>query len=58
LKECGLVVERHPEFDARVRIYSLKDGALTELKRWLECTDKMWATQLSALKAYVETEER
>jgi len=31
MKACGLVEERHPEFDARVRVYALKDGAMTEL---------------------------
>jgi DNA-binding transcriptional ArsR family regulator len=58
MKECGLVEESHPEFDARVRIYALKDGAMTELKRWLAETEAMWATQLSALKAHVEKQGR
>ncbi len=57
LKSCGLVEERHPEFDARVRIYALRDGAMTELKRWLASTEAMWATQLSAFKAHVETKK-
>jgi len=55
LKECGLVEESHPEFDARVRIYALKDGAMAELKRWVASTEAMWAVQLSALKTHVET---
>jgi DNA-binding transcriptional ArsR family regulator len=55
LKECGLVEETHPEFDARVRIYALKHGAMSELKRWLAATETMWATQLAALKAHIET---
>jgi DNA-binding transcriptional ArsR family regulator len=54
LKTCGLVEESHPEFDARVRIYALKDGAMAELKAWLASTEALWATQLSALKAHVE----
>ena len=54
LKECGLIEESHPDFDARVRIYALKDGAMSELKRWLASTETMWAAQLSALKAHVE----
>src|SRR5262249_58370612 len=53
LKQSGLVEETHPEFDARVRIYALKDGAMAELKRWLADTDTMWAAQLSTLKADV-----
>jgi DNA-binding PadR family transcriptional regulator len=35
LKQSGLVEETHPESDARIRIYALKDGAMAELKRWL-----------------------
>lgn len=58
LKAAGLVEERHPEFDARVRIYSLKDGAMTELKRWLAGTETMWAEQFSAFKAHVERGDR
>lgn len=58
LKTSGLVEERHPEFDARVRIYSLRDGAMTELKRWLASTETMWAAQLSAFKAHVERGDR
>ena len=54
MKASGLVAESHPEFDARVRIYALKDGALAELKAWVAETEKMWTTQLSAFKAHVE----
>ncbi|NRO99423.1 metalloregulator ArsR/SmtB family transcription factor [Paraburkholderia sp. NMBU_R16] len=58
LKASGLVDEKHPEFDARVRVYSLKDGAMTELKRWVVGTEAMWAAQLSAFKAHVEKGNR
>ena len=54
LKQSGLVEETHPEFDARVRIYALKDSAMAELKRWLAETEAMWAAQLSSFKAHVE----
>ena len=54
MKESGLVAESHPEFDARVRVYALKDGAMTDLKRWLASTEAMWAAQLAAFKAHVE----
>jgi DNA-binding transcriptional ArsR family regulator len=50
MKACGLIEESHPEFDARVRIYSLKDGVMAELKRWLASTEVTWAAQLSAPK--------
>ena len=58
LKESGLVEETHPEFDARVRIYALKDGAMAELKRWLAHTEAMWTTQLSSFKAHVEKKRK
>ena len=54
MKQSGLVAETHPEFDARVRIYALKDGALAALKDWVAETEEMWATQLGAFKAHVE----
>jgi DNA-binding transcriptional ArsR family regulator len=58
MKGCGLVEESHPEFDARVRIYALKDGAMTELKRWLASTERMWTAELTAFKAHVERKDR
>ena len=54
LKQSGLVEETHPEFDARVRIYALKGGAMADLKRWLADTERMWSDQLAAFKAHVE----
>jgi DNA-binding transcriptional ArsR family regulator len=54
LKTCGLIEEAHPEFDARVRVYSLKSGAMAELKDWLAETERMWSAQLAAFKAHVE----
>ena len=58
LKQSGLVEETHPEFDARVRIYTLKDGAMAELKAWLETTERMWTQQLAAFKAHVEKKRK
>nr|WP_225907833.1 metalloregulator ArsR/SmtB family transcription factor [Hyphomonas sediminis] len=58
LKQAGLAEESHPEFDARVRIYSLKDGAMTDLKLWLKETEALWSNQLTAFKAHVETKAR
>ena len=54
LRECGLVAESHPTFDARVRIYALNPKPMTELKRWLEETEALWCTQLAAFKHHVE----
>jgi len=58
MKQCGLVEEAHPEFDARVRVYMLKDGAMSELKRWLADTEAMWTAHLSAFKTHVEKTRR
>jgi len=54
LKQCGLLEESHPEFDARVRVYALRSGPMAELKAWLEETERMWAEQLTAFKAHLE----
>lgn len=54
LRRCGLVEEKHPDFDARVRVYSLRTEAMGELKRWLEETERMWAEQLLAFRAHLE----
>jgi DNA-binding transcriptional ArsR family regulator len=54
LKQSGLVEETHPPFDARVRIYTLKAGAMADLKKWLADTERMWSDQLASFKAHVE----
>ena len=54
LRQCGLIAETHPEFDARVRIYALRAEPMNELKRWLEEIERMWADQLIAFKAHLE----
>lgn len=58
LKESDLVEETHPEFDARVRVYSLKAGAMGGLKEWIDETERRWAGQLASFKAHVEGRER
>lgn len=58
LKEGGLIEETHPVFDARVRIYALKDGAMADLKKWLEETERLWSDQLAAFKAHVEKKSK
>jgi len=56
LRQSGLVEETHPSFDARVRIYSLRLEPMAGLKAWLEETERLWAEQLGAFKAYLERE--
>jgi DNA-binding transcriptional ArsR family regulator len=58
LRQSGLVEERHPEFDARVRIYSLRLEPMAGLKAWLEETEQLWADQLGALKSSAEAPPR
>ncbi|MGQ0533520.1 MAG: ArsR/SmtB family transcription factor [Caulobacteraceae bacterium] len=58
LKQSGLVEETHPEFDARVRVYTLKEGAMADLKKWLADTERMWTDQLASFKAHVEKKRK
>jgi DNA-binding transcriptional ArsR family regulator len=58
LKQNGLVEESHPAFDARVRVYSLKSGAMRDLKHWLEETERLWGDQLASFAAQVEKKKR
>jgi DNA-binding transcriptional ArsR family regulator len=54
LRDCDVVEEASPEFDARVRIYSLRSGATAALRSWLDAVEQGWTEQLAALKAHVE----
>jgi DNA-binding transcriptional ArsR family regulator len=54
LRKSGLVAEERDELDSRVRIYSLRPEAMTELKAWLAETDALWARQLTAFKAHIQ----
>ena len=54
LRDCGLVEDTHPTFDARVRIYALRAEPMANLRLWLETAERMWATQLAVFKAHVE----
>ncbi|MGE0828781.1 MAG: ArsR/SmtB family transcription factor [Hyphomonadaceae bacterium] len=54
LRAAGVIVETHPEYDARVRIFALNPKPIAALRAWLEETEEMWAGQLAALKAHIE----
>jgi DNA-binding transcriptional ArsR family regulator len=56
LRQGGLVEETHPEFDARVRIYTLRSAPMTELRSWLDAAERGWAEQLAAFKSHIEAE--
>jgi DNA-binding transcriptional ArsR family regulator len=54
LRDSDVVEETSPDFDTRVRIYSLRSGGTAELRRWLDAVEQGWAEQLTALKTHVE----
>ena len=54
LRRGGLVDETHPDFDARVRIYSLRAAPMVELRAWLDTTEVGWAAQLAAFAEHIE----
>jgi DNA-binding transcriptional ArsR family regulator len=56
LRECGLVAESHPEFDARVRIYALRREPMSQLVAWLDASDQMWSEQLAAFQRHLDDE--
>lgn len=55
LKRGGLVAVEHPEFDARVRIYTLRKEGMAALKLWLEQAEALWVRQLASLKDHLES---
>jgi DNA-binding transcriptional ArsR family regulator len=55
LRQSGIVAEESPEFDARVRIYSLNPAPIAELKEWLARTEQMWSAQLLGFKTHLES---
>jgi DNA-binding transcriptional ArsR family regulator len=55
LREGGLVAESHPDFDARVRVYTLRPQPMNDLFRWLEETETMWSEQLAEFKTHLES---
>ena len=57
--------EQFKKLVARIRpalvyssIYTLKDGAMADLKKWLADTERMWADQLASFKAHVERKRK
>ncbi len=54
LRQHGLVRESHPEFDARVRIYTLQSARMADLRAWLDTAERAWSQQLAAFADFVE----
>jgi DNA-binding transcriptional ArsR family regulator len=57
LRRSGLVEESHPEFDARVWVYSLRPAPMADLKKWLEETERLWVEQMAAFKSHLERDK-
>ena len=53
LRRQGIVSEQSPEFDARVRIYSLRSAPMADLRSWLAAAEQGWAQQLAAFAKHV-----
>lgn len=53
LRQGGLVVDASPSFDTRVRIYQLCQEPFSDLRRWLERTERGWTEQLGSFSTYV-----
>jgi len=54
LRMSGLIEESHPEFDARVRVYTLRPKPMEHLKNWLQDTERLWSNQPAAFNAHIE----
>jgi DNA-binding transcriptional ArsR family regulator len=58
LREAGLIEERRPDEDRRVRVYSLRAEPMRELAGWLEQVSGAWQAQLESFKDYVAVRAR
>lgn len=53
LRQHGIVTEQSPEFDARVRIYSLQSAPMADLRSWLAAAERGWVLQLTAFAEHL-----
>ena len=53
LREAGLVEERRPDDDRRVRLYILRPEPMQEVADWLQGLSGAWQEQLGSFKDYV-----
>ena len=53
LREAGLVEERHPAHDRRIRVYTLRPQPVSELATWLDGMSRLWQEQLDSFKDFV-----
>jgi DNA-binding transcriptional ArsR family regulator len=52
LREAGLIDERRPEHDRRVRLYTLRAEPMDEVAGWLTQLSRGWQQQLDSFKDY------
>jgi DNA-binding transcriptional ArsR family regulator len=53
LRKAGLIEERRPEEDRRVRLYTLRPEPMDEVAAWLVDLSRAWQQQLDSFKDYV-----
>ena len=53
LREAGLVEERRPAHDRRVRVYTLETEPMQDLAGWLDATSRTWQRQLDSFRDHV-----
>jgi DNA-binding transcriptional ArsR family regulator len=58
LRDAGLIEERRPENDRRVRVYALRAEPVQELTEWLDSVSRGWQSQLDSFKDYVALRNR
>jgi DNA-binding transcriptional ArsR family regulator len=56
LRQHGMVSEQSPDFDTRVRIYSLRSAPMADLRSWLAVAERGWAQQLAAFAEHLREE--
>jgi DNA-binding transcriptional ArsR family regulator len=54
LRQRGIVSEQSPDFDTRVRIYSLRSAPMADLRSWLAAAEQGWAQQLTAFAEHLD----
>jgi DNA-binding transcriptional ArsR family regulator len=54
LREAGVVEERRPDGDKRVRVYTLRPDPIDGLAGWLAELTRGWQAQLDSFKDFVE----
>jgi DNA-binding transcriptional ArsR family regulator len=58
LREAGLIDERRPEDDRRVRLYTLRPEPMHEVSGWIEELSRRWQDQLESFKDYVAVRKK